>query len=248
MRAIDLAGNRSRQTRRVPVVVRFVALGRDRVEVAPGGRFAIGVSTDVPRYRWRFGGRTAVASGPLLRLTAPEEPGTYTLVRAHARRPCRQRRGGGAGRPVSAPLLVLGVRRSGTHAAACDPRPLAASWRSRTSRTSCPSSRTGILAPSIPRPSSTTCAGCRGCGELGISPDDVARRLTDGMTTGAAIARGLRDVRRRARQTTLGRQDAPLHAASAARSNGSSRRPGSSISCGTGATPPCRSWPCRRAS
>ncbi len=79
MRAIDLAGNRSRQTRRVPVVVRFIALARDRVEVVPGGRFAIGVSTDVPRYRWRFGGRTAVGSGPLLRLTAPEEPGTYTL-------------------------------------------------------------------------------------------------------------------------------------------------------------------------
>ena len=63
----------------MPVVVRFIALGRDRVEVVPGGRFAIGVSTDVPRYRWRFGGRTAVGSGPLLRLTAPEEPGTYTL-------------------------------------------------------------------------------------------------------------------------------------------------------------------------
>jgi hypothetical protein len=79
MRAVDLAGNRSRESRRVPVVVRFIALARDRVEVEPEGRFAIGVATDVPRYRWRFGGRTAVATTRLLRLTAPAEPGRYTL-------------------------------------------------------------------------------------------------------------------------------------------------------------------------
>ena len=79
MRATDLAGNRSRPSRRVPVVVRYVVLGRDRVEVAPGGRFAIGVITDMSSYRWRFGGKTAVGSGSVLRLTAPDEAGSYTL-------------------------------------------------------------------------------------------------------------------------------------------------------------------------
>ena len=79
MRATDPAGNRSRPTRRVPVVVRYVKLGRNRVEVVPGGRFAIGVSTDMRSYRWRFAGGTGVASSRVLRLTAPEEPGTYTL-------------------------------------------------------------------------------------------------------------------------------------------------------------------------
>ncbi len=79
MRSTDLAGNRSRETRRVPVVVRYIALARHRVDALPGGRFAIGVVTDMPRYRWLFAGRGAVATGRVLRLTAPLEPGSYTL-------------------------------------------------------------------------------------------------------------------------------------------------------------------------
>jgi hypothetical protein len=79
MRAVDLAGNPSAETRSVPVVVRYVALGRHRVEVAPKGRFAIGVFTDQPRYRWIFAGRSAVATDHVLRLTAPKWPGRYML-------------------------------------------------------------------------------------------------------------------------------------------------------------------------
>jgi hypothetical protein len=63
----------------VPVVVRYVALGRHRVETAPGGRFALGVFTDQPSYRWRFAGKTGVGEGRVLRLTAPSEAGTYTV-------------------------------------------------------------------------------------------------------------------------------------------------------------------------
>ncbi len=83
MRATDLAGNRSRPSRTVPVVVRYIVLGRHRVEVAPGARFALGVVTDMPEYRWLFAAKGGVASGRVLRLTAPAEPGLYTVfVRA----------------------------------------------------------------------------------------------------------------------------------------------------------------------
>jgi flagellar hook capping protein FlgD len=79
MRATDLAGNRSRASRRAPVVVRYVKLGRTRIVVAPDGRFAIGVVTDQRSYRWRFAGKSGVASGRVLRLTAPSAPGTYMV-------------------------------------------------------------------------------------------------------------------------------------------------------------------------
>jgi hypothetical protein len=79
MRATDLAGNASAETRRVPVVVRYVKLGRDRLVVEALQRFAVGVFTDQPRYRWRFAGRTGLSSAPSLRLTAPRRPGRTTL-------------------------------------------------------------------------------------------------------------------------------------------------------------------------
>jgi hypothetical protein len=99
MRATDLAGNRSRPTRRVPVLVLYIALGRDRVVVGPRERFALGVATDQPRFRWRFAGRGGTVTGRLLRLTAPETPGSYTVfVRApdgHADRATVTVRAGG---------------------------------------------------------------------------------------------------------------------------------------------------------
>jgi flagellar hook capping protein FlgD len=79
MRATDLAGNRSRSSRTVPVLVRYVKLARDRVVVAPDERFAVGVVTDQGSYRWRFAGKSGVASGRVLRLTAPSKPGSYTV-------------------------------------------------------------------------------------------------------------------------------------------------------------------------
>ena len=79
LQATDLAGNRSRPTRRVPVVVRYILLARHRVEVPAGGRFAIGVATDMPPYRWRFAGKSGVAHGRVLRLTAPGRAGHYRV-------------------------------------------------------------------------------------------------------------------------------------------------------------------------
>ncbi len=61
LEAHDRAGNPGRSTRPRPVVVRYIALVRRRVEVAPGKIFSIRVLTDVPSYRWRFAGRTGRA-------------------------------------------------------------------------------------------------------------------------------------------------------------------------------------------
>ncbi len=80
LRAVDLAGNASLRSDPAVVRVRFVELGRRRIEVEPGGRFAVLVVTDAPTVRWRFAGRTGTAPRGSLRLTAPEAPGRYALV------------------------------------------------------------------------------------------------------------------------------------------------------------------------
>lgn len=79
VRAADRAGNRSARSRAVPVRVRYVELGRDRVQAVAGERFSIFVSTDAHSYGWLFSGRRGVAERRVLRLRAPEAPGTYTL-------------------------------------------------------------------------------------------------------------------------------------------------------------------------
>jgi FlgD Ig-like domain len=79
LRAIDRAGNRASSRRRVRVLVRFIALARERIEVVAGRRFAVRVSTDADRYRWRFAGLAGRESGSVLGLDAPEEPGEYRL-------------------------------------------------------------------------------------------------------------------------------------------------------------------------
>lgn len=83
MRATDPAGNRSRASRAIPVVVRYIALARHRIVVKPGEGLAVGVVTDMPSYRWRFGGKAGRTSVHTLRLRAPQTPGTYMVfVRA----------------------------------------------------------------------------------------------------------------------------------------------------------------------
>lgn len=89
LRAVDRAGNRSARTRGVPVRARFVELGRNRVEVAAGERFSIFVSTDADSYDWLFAGKRGTRERRVLRLRAPELPGTYALyarVGSHADR------------------------------------------------------------------------------------------------------------------------------------------------------------------
>jgi hypothetical protein len=89
LRAVDRAGNRSARTRAVPVRVRYVELGRDRVEVRAGKRFSIFVSTDASSYDWLFAGKRGTRERRVLRLRAPESAGTYSLyvkVGSHADR------------------------------------------------------------------------------------------------------------------------------------------------------------------
>jgi hypothetical protein len=78
--ASDLAGNVAIHSRPAVVRVRFVELGRRRIEVAPGSAFAVLVVTDAPTVRWRFAGRGGSASRGTLRLTAPVAAGRYPLI------------------------------------------------------------------------------------------------------------------------------------------------------------------------
>ncbi len=78
--ASDPAGNVSARSRPVPIVLRYVALGRDRISVAAGNRFAVRVSADARAVRWELGGRSGVARPGTLRLRAPLQKGRFTLA------------------------------------------------------------------------------------------------------------------------------------------------------------------------
>lgn len=78
--AVDRAGNRSDRTPPVQVRLRFVALGRDRISVAAGARFAVRVSADAARVRWTLGGRSGGARPGTLRIRAPLQKGRFTLT------------------------------------------------------------------------------------------------------------------------------------------------------------------------
>ena len=78
--AFDRAGNRTARTVAIPVTVRYVALGRDRIRVAAGAPFSLRVSSDAPRVRWTLGGRSGFARPGTLRLRAPAQKGRFTLT------------------------------------------------------------------------------------------------------------------------------------------------------------------------
>lgn len=78
--AFDPAGNRTERTAAVPVTIRYVALGRKRINVLAGNRFALRVSSDARRVRWTLGTRRGFARPGTLRLRAPLQPGRYTLT------------------------------------------------------------------------------------------------------------------------------------------------------------------------
>ena len=78
--ARDPAGNVAKRTQPVPVVIRFVTLGRTRIEVAAGERFGVRVSSDASEVRWGLAGRGGVVPPGTLRLTAPLQKGQFTLV------------------------------------------------------------------------------------------------------------------------------------------------------------------------
>jgi FlgD Ig-like domain len=78
--ARDAAGNLGGPTREVTIVARFVALGRDRIETTAGGSFAVLVSSDAGRVRWKLGARRGTAAPGTLRVRAPQRAGRYTLT------------------------------------------------------------------------------------------------------------------------------------------------------------------------
>ena len=78
--ARDPAGNVARRTPPVVVRIRYVALGRNRVEVAADATFAIRVSSDARTVRWRLGARSGTAPPGTLRFRAPTQKGRYTLI------------------------------------------------------------------------------------------------------------------------------------------------------------------------
>jgi hypothetical protein len=77
--AYDRAKNASAPSRAFPIVLRYVTLGRDRITATAGRRFAVRVSSDAKRVRWRLGNRSGVARPGTLRLRAPLQKGQFTL-------------------------------------------------------------------------------------------------------------------------------------------------------------------------
>ena len=79
LRALDLAGNLSKPSRAVIVVIRYIDLRPHVLHVKSGARFGVRVLTDAKRYSWHLGQRGDVARKRVLVLRAGP-PGTYRLV------------------------------------------------------------------------------------------------------------------------------------------------------------------------
>jgi hypothetical protein len=79
LRAIDLAGNLSNETRVVVVRVRYIEVRPHVLRVHTGARFGFRVVTDSKRYSWHLGARSGTRRQRLLILRAGA-PGTYHLV------------------------------------------------------------------------------------------------------------------------------------------------------------------------
>jgi flagellar hook assembly protein FlgD len=81
--AVDQAGNVTpiAQRARVRVDLRYITLANHRITgVRRDATLTIGVSTDARSYTWKLGARSGTASGPVLRLRAPQQVGRYTLT------------------------------------------------------------------------------------------------------------------------------------------------------------------------
>jgi hypothetical protein len=77
--AKDLAGNVTKQFPFAIVQIRYITLGRSRILVRPGARFAVRMSHDSPTVSWLLNGRHGTAKGVTLHLRAPKTPGVYRL-------------------------------------------------------------------------------------------------------------------------------------------------------------------------
>ena len=78
--AVDPAGNVAALTAPVRIALRYVALGRTRIDAVAGRRFAVRVASDAKLVSWRLGGRIGVAKPGTLRLRAPLQKGRFTLT------------------------------------------------------------------------------------------------------------------------------------------------------------------------
>lgn len=75
----DLAGNTSKPFPFAIGLVRYIVLGRDRVVVHAGGKFALRVSTDAPLVHWTLHGRSGTARRGTFTLRAPKSQGVFKL-------------------------------------------------------------------------------------------------------------------------------------------------------------------------
>ena len=75
----DLAGNTSKPFPFAIALVRYLVLGRQRVVVHAGGKFALRVSTDAPFVHWTLHGRSGTARRGTLKLRAPKSQGVFKL-------------------------------------------------------------------------------------------------------------------------------------------------------------------------
>jgi hypothetical protein len=78
--ARDLAGNLAVPTPERRVLARYVSLGRHRIVVAPGGRFAVLVLSHAATIEWRLGARSGTTRPGTLRLVAPGRSGRFVLT------------------------------------------------------------------------------------------------------------------------------------------------------------------------
>ncbi|HEX6763210.1 MAG TPA: hypothetical protein VF094_10435 [Gaiellaceae bacterium] len=77
--AQDRAGNVSKPYPFAVARIRYVVLGRSRIDVKPRGRFAVRVSTDAPAVHWQLHGRSGVQRRGTLHFRAPAKKGVYHL-------------------------------------------------------------------------------------------------------------------------------------------------------------------------
>jgi hypothetical protein len=77
--AQDAAGNRSKPFPFAVVTIRYVELGRKRILVRPGRRFAVSVLTDAKTVSWLFARGRGSSHSHTLKLRAPTATGVYRL-------------------------------------------------------------------------------------------------------------------------------------------------------------------------
>jgi hypothetical protein len=77
--AQDAAGNRSKPFPFAVITIRYLALGRTSIAVAPRRRFALFVLTDAKNVSWLFDRGRGESRSHTLRLRAPRKPGRYSL-------------------------------------------------------------------------------------------------------------------------------------------------------------------------